>query len=65
MILQYRAKKFKWRTDKSEWKQTKTDANCSLIRVPIMPQLFALPTKLSPSELHYFVLSYIQYFKEW
>ena len=63
--MQDRAKKFKRWTDKSEWKQTKTDANCSLISVPIMPQLFAQPTKLSRSEFHYFVLSYIQYFKEW
>ena len=51
------------KTNKSEWKQTKTDANCALITVPIMPQLFGLSTKLSRSELQYFVLSYIQYSK--
>ena len=64
-ILQDRVKEFKIWTDKSEWKQTKTDANCSLISVPIMPQPVAIPTKLSRSEFHYLVLSYIQYFKEW
>ena len=64
-MLQDRVKKFKRWTDKSEWKQTKIDANCSLVSVPSMSQLFALPTKLSRSEIHYFVLSYIQYSKEW
>ena len=42
----------------------KTDANCNLISVPIMPLLSALPTKPSRSEIQYFVLSYIQCFKE-
>ena len=31
---------------------------------PNLPRLFALPTKLSRSEIQNFVLSYIQYFKE-
>ena len=59
------AKSFKRKANKSEWKQTKTHANFGLISVPILPRLFALPTKLSYSEFQYFVLSYIQYFKEW
>ena len=53
---------FKRKTDKSERKQakTKTEANFCLISVPVISQLFALPTKLSRSEFQYFVLFYSQ-----
>ena len=59
-ILQDLAKSFKRKANKSEWKQTKTNANSGLISVPIQPRLFALPC----CEFYYFLLSHFQYFKE-
>ena len=41
----------KRKSDKSERKQTKTDANRGMISVPIIPQQFTLQSKLSRPEI--------------